>query len=271
MSSERGARPSICVLIPTRNRAHLLDQVLREYHEQVEPVGGEIVIVDDGSNDETPGLLASKSDEWSNLRWASQPPLGPAAARNRGVELSRSPILLFTGDDMIPAPGLVEGHRAAHETGMETAVVGRVEWDRRCHPTRLMKLMAPNGPFFNFRKLVSREEPLHRFFYTANLSITRRTLGDERFDERFTTAAFEDTELGFRLRQKGVELVYRPDLVVYHNHPMSAHDLMQRLKTLAEGQTVLGLVQPSLRASFVDRMRARLLELFVACWLPFDR
>jgi GT2 family glycosyltransferase len=262
---------SISVIIPTKNRAHLLQQVVQEYYGLVASVDGELIVVDDGSGDVTPGLLDALAGELPRLRCVSLPPHGPAAARNKGIDLAETPLLLFTGDDMMPAPGLITGHIAAHDVTANAAVVGRIEWDRRCRPSRLMRLMAPNGPFFNFRKLKSREEPLHRFFYTANLSITKETLGSERFDERFTTAAFEDTELGFRLRQKGVDLIYRPELVVYHHHPMSAHDLRQRLKTLAEGQLVLGNVQPSLRATRLDKLKAKLLELFVALWLPFDR
>jgi GT2 family glycosyltransferase len=244
---------------------------VREYHEQVAAVEGELIVVDDGSNDGTPDLLMALTNQLPQLKGISQPPRGPAAARNEGIELAESSTLLFTGDDMLPSPGLLGGHIAAHQAHINAAVVGRIEWDRRCRPSRLMRLMAPNGPFFNFKKLEAKQEPLHRFFYTANLSITRETLGRERFDERFTTAAFEDTELGFRLRQKGVPLVYRPELVVYHHHPMSAGDLSRRLKILAEGQRVLGMVQPSLRASCMDRLKAKLLELFVAFWLPFDR
>jgi glycosyltransferase involved in cell wall biosynthesis len=262
---------SISVIIPTRNRVTLLQQVVREYYEQVASVEGELIVVDDGSDDTTPDVLEVLEGQLPHLTWTSLPPRGPAAARNEGIELAESSLLLFTGDDMVPAAGVVAGHVATHDMTTGAAVVGRVEWDRRCRPSRLMRLMAPNGPFFNFRKLESREEPLHRFFYTANLSIAMETLGEERFDERFSTAAFEDTELGFRLRQRGVDLVYRPDLVVYHNHPMSARDLRQRLKTLFEGQRVLGQVQPSLSASLMDRLKAKLLELFVAFWLPFDR
>jgi GT2 family glycosyltransferase len=262
---------AISVIIPTRNRVHLLQRVLEQYLEQVASVQGEVIVVDDGSRDATPELLKALDPREPRLKWISSAPCGPAAARNRGIELAEADLLLFTGDDMTPAAGLLAGHSAAHDEANGAAVVGRIEWDRRCRTTPLMRFMAPNGPLFNFKKLEATEEPLHRFFYTANLSITKETLGAERFDERFTTAAFEDTELGFRLRQRGVVLVYRPDLVVYHNHPMSACDLLRRLKTLDEGRRVLGQVQPSLRASLSDRLKANLLKLFVTCFLPFDR
>jgi len=246
------------------------------------------VVVDDGSTDSTVNLLEEKARGSKVLNWFSQAFAGPAAARNRALRVADSKIVFFTGDDMRPNPGLLAGHLRVQEELNGAAVLGRVDWDPDCKPTILMRFMAPNGPFFNYSKLraelaraphrsstaeddsvlhlSSGSANLHRFFYTANLSIPMSLLGDDRFNEGFSSAAFEDTELGLRVLGRGVRLKHRAELVVWHYHPMAARDVLTRLRNLAKGRAVYERLHPEFRASRVSLMRDKLLELMVKAY-----
>lgn len=76
----------VSVIIPTYNRAHTLGRavrsVLQQSHEDLE-----LIVVDDGSTDQTPAVLAGFPD--SRLRVVRQPHGGVSCARNRGIELAR--------------------------------------------------------------------------------------------------------------------------------------------------------------------------------------
>ncbi len=270
------------------------------------------MVVDDGSTDSTAYLLEEKARCLKVLKWYSQAFAGPAAARNRALREVDSEIVFFTGDDMRPNPNLLAEHLKAQKELDGAAVLGRVEWDPDCKPTILMRFMAPNGPFFNYSKLLSelarishqsrvrhgipKADPtfpvslrsvdhppggkkedtssagageFHRFFYTANLSIPMNLLGDERFNEEFRSAAFEDTELGLRVLGRGVRLKHRAELVVWHYHPMAARDVLNRLRNLAEGRAVYERLHPEFRATRVSLMRDKLLELLVKIYCQF--
>jgi len=259
------------VIVPTRNRVGVLAGVLGALLVQVREIGGEVVVVDDGSTDDTSTFLRTVADSGAPLRWARQEAAGPAAARNRGLALARGQVLFFTGDDMFPAPGLLAGHLHVHADGFRAAVVGTVAWDPGMRVSPLMRMMAPNGPLFNFRKAARSPERRYRFFYTANLSMRPETLGAERFDERFRAAAFEDTELGVRLERAGVSLVYRPDLIVYHRHALAAQDLVARLEALRAGRRVLTSVHPELAPGLGACLRDGAVVALVRAWNPLEQ
>ena len=92
----------LSVVIPAHNAARYLesalDSVLREL-----PADAEIVVVDDGSSDATPQILAAHGERLRVLRHAT--PLGPGRARNRGVAASSGRILAFHDADDLALPG----------------------------------------------------------------------------------------------------------------------------------------------------------------------
>ena len=76
---------TVSLIIPTYNRAWLLPQTLACVLAQTYP-HLEIIVVDDGSTDDTPALLAQYADRVKTIRQENQ---GETAARNAGIAAAR--------------------------------------------------------------------------------------------------------------------------------------------------------------------------------------
>jgi cellulose synthase/poly-beta-1,6-N-acetylglucosamine synthase-like glycosyltransferase len=126
---------------------------------------------------------------------------GPAAARNAGWHVARGALIAFTDDDCVPEPGWV---RAYAEAMMHDAAgaSGRVIVPLTAAPTDYERDAAglANGQFV-----------------TANCCYRRDALSAVGgFDERFTIAWREDSDLHFTMLQRGYRLCHAPDAVVVH-------------------------------------------------------
>ncbi len=215
--------PQVSVITPTRDRAHLLNRYLEALSRQtVVPGTFEIIVIDDGSTDNTPQVLQS----WEHcfgpfLKVIRQDSRGPAAARNAGINASRGKLIIFLDDDVIARESLVEAHLKAHEEfpGTEVAFLGQLVWpDEYLQVEPFMEYQSAAGTImFDYPKFHDRQLLPFRHFITANLSIKKDFLGDERFDEHFPYAMMEDTELGYRLSQRGLQLRYCRDAVGLHD------------------------------------------------------
>jgi hypothetical protein len=78
----------VSVVIPAFNAALTITRTLRSVRAQTE-TNLEIIVVDDGSTDPTPRLVAAEAAEDQRIILLSQPQRGVAAARNRGIEVAR--------------------------------------------------------------------------------------------------------------------------------------------------------------------------------------
>jgi GT2 family glycosyltransferase len=93
--SQGSVAPAVTVIIPTRNRADLLLRTIRSALQQTIPV--EILVMDDGSSDDTARRVAGEFPAvFVHRQEASR---GPAWQRNRGAELSSTPVLVTLDDD----------------------------------------------------------------------------------------------------------------------------------------------------------------------------
>lgn len=95
--------PSVSVVIPTYNLAALLPGAVESVRAQAWP-GLEIIVVDDGSEDDTAGTLEALAGG-GDLRWFRQENAGAAAARNRGIEEARGEWVAFLDADDFWLPG----------------------------------------------------------------------------------------------------------------------------------------------------------------------
>src|SRR5687768_4402013 len=90
-------KPLASVIIPTRNRREELRQSIRSALAQTVPL--EVLVLDDGSDDGTPEMVASEFPAVRYFRFEG--PNGPAMLRNRGSERAVAPILFPIDDDAV--------------------------------------------------------------------------------------------------------------------------------------------------------------------------
>ena len=114
----------ISVVIPTYNRLPILQTCLRALEAQrlEAPVTGfEVVLVDDGSTDETVAWLTAQAAELPHVRLIQQSHGGPAQGRNRGVENARGEVIVFIDSDLVVTTTFLSCHGKALERHWQRA------------------------------------------------------------------------------------------------------------------------------------------------------
>jgi glycosyltransferase involved in cell wall biosynthesis len=198
--------PRISVVIATLNRPHLLDRCLRALLDQTLPYADyEIVVVDDGPHHATQSVVQMwrrRGPTYAVQYRCSTRTHGPAAARNVGWRSARAPVVAFTDDDCLPASDWLESGLLPFSRRDIGALWGRIVVPRATRPTDWERNVAG-----------LERAPCA----TANCFYRRAVLEDVGgFDERFTEAWREDSDLQFTVLAQGVMIVHEPRAIVTH-------------------------------------------------------
>lgn len=117
------------IVIRSRDEAPRLRLVLAALEGQ--EALAEVIVVDDGSLDETPQVVAAARGALPLVALRNATAAGRAAASNLGATAASGELLIFLDGDTLAAPGLIAAHVAKHASG--TGIVGRGEtWHLRC-------------------------------------------------------------------------------------------------------------------------------------------
>lgn len=210
-------RPWASVVLPTRDRAHLLPRAVASVLAQSDP-DWELLVVNDGSTDETAEVLRTFDD--SRIRVLTRPePGGVATARNLALSRARGEMVCFLDDDDEYLPGFLGETRrmlaARPEAGFSWCGAEVVADHPEGEVTRRSGVWRP--------RVSSREEAYRLFLAkrmqgTGGLAVRREPLVRlGGFDERFRRA--EDTDLLIRLARE-LEFVVVPQILLrIHEHP----------------------------------------------------
>ena len=139
--------PLISVVIPTYQRAALLERSLESLTAQTLPRDSfEVVVVDDGSSDWTATVCDRLAEELP-LRYFRIENSGISAAKNLGLFAARAPLVLWFDDDDLADPRLLEAHVEAHSEHPEenVAVLGYTTWSSELEVTPLMEYVTEIG------------------------------------------------------------------------------------------------------------------------------
>jgi glycosyltransferase involved in cell wall biosynthesis len=115
---------SVSVVIPVRDGAAYLAEAIASALAQKE--AAEVIVVDDGSQDQTAAVVRSMNDE--RLIYVRQERLGAAAARNLGVDRASADLLAFLDADDIWTPGKLAAQMCALSTGVDIVFTGIEEF-----------------------------------------------------------------------------------------------------------------------------------------------
>jgi glycosyltransferase involved in cell wall biosynthesis len=262
---------AISIIIPTYNRYETLKRNLNLLAAQtISMEEFEVIVVDDGSSDETPRFLTEFAQRSPYaLQVITQKNSGQGVARNAGIEKATGEILLFLGDDMLTNPDFLSQHLRFHTANPEKEKVclGLVAWHPEIKPTHFMRWLITSGVQFKFSDLHRGKPADFHYFYTSNLSLKREFLGSERFDSSFHGWGFEDTELGYRLQQKGMQLIFHPEAVALHLHEITPDNLAER--QFAAGKNAFRFAQLHPEAGILPSGLKLSLQKTFALLLPF--
>jgi GT2 family glycosyltransferase len=228
----------LSIIIPTCNRASILQKTLAAYAQQTaRDEILEILIVDDGSTDETCKIISKMANSSAvPLVYLCQEHQGPATARNNGIKKAKGELILLGDDDVIPAPNFVAEHLAWHLRYPEpsVAIVGAIFCSPQVHPTPLMKWWGLNGLRFDPPLMKAGHEVSYAAGLFLNTSAKVSFLrANGIFDERFREYGYEDIELAYRLVKKGLRMIYNPGAVGYHYKRISFSDMCRRVTTMS--------------------------------------
>ncbi|MGH7233251.1 MAG: glycosyltransferase [Nitrospiraceae bacterium] len=246
----------VSVIIPTYNRRAILRKTLLAFTSQtIPPEQFEVIVVDDGSGDETVAMLRSFQASF-RLRILTQAHQGANAARNLGIHTAQGDLVLLTGDDMIPEPAFLESHLKFHRQHPSEliAMLGFIDWSPEIAVTPFMRfIVSPEGgQQFAFHEVKNGQADF-RLFYTSNISMKRSLLLKQQmlFDPQFTYPAYDDIELGFRLARQGMQLHYNAVAVTCHHHAVIPEGFVGRQRKAGRMAVVLAGKHPELGASLL--------------------
>lgn len=240
---------SLSVVIPTKDRTEALARTLDALESQrAGDAKLEAIVIDNGSSDGTVEQVQKRTGVTLPIRLLEQPEGGPAAARNAGVAAATGEIMLFLGDDTEPADqGLLRAHLDLHAARPEPTygVLGRITWTPRKPVTPFMRWLENGGPQFHYAELSPGPVDTSSYFYSSHASVKRSIFEQVGgFDVRFPTAAVEDTELGVRLADAGLELDYHPELLVLHDHPTTPAQSLRRSVAVGRSAALYNRLRP---------------------------
>lgn len=199
----------LTIQLCTYKRPQLLERVLEACFEQtVSPDAYEVVLVNDGSPDDTPAAI-DRLRPLARCRFTviHQANAGLANARNAGLARAIGERIAFIDDDVLPTPVFVAEHLASDarhgDAIVRGAVINTASFDRLPPPIWSLRNYSGN------------------YFWTSNVSLRRTRLdrAGGRFDASFSEYGWEDIELGMRLRELGTRAVFNRRAVAFHFKP----------------------------------------------------
>jgi GT2 family glycosyltransferase len=225
------------VVVPAYNARRQLERLLSSLvHSRLDPADAiEVVVVDDGSTDRSDEVVATFVDRL-DVRYVFRPRTaasGRAAARNAGIAEATGDVVVMVDADQVVEPAFVAEHLRYHGIRADLVVIGpRQELspgdydDRRLAAGFTLAAMPAvvarddrEQILAEFSQNLNNVQTCWHYLFSCNASVgTEHLRAVGGFDEEFRGWGLEDSELGYRLRRRGLAFAFNPAAVAYHEH-----------------------------------------------------
>lgn len=254
--------PLVSAIIPTYNRAHIVCEAVESALAQTYP-HIEVIVVDDGSKDDTLARLAQYGDR---IRVVTQPNKGPAAARNLGIRVSCGELIAFLDSDDIWLPEKTERQVALLQRAgvsipccLSNILMKWKSGDRTSFEIALLKPSLQEGLWLNVDEVLATRAVL----FNQGIMTRREVLAKiGTFDE--SIRYLEDVELPQRLSLEGPWAFIETPLVIWRESMTNSvykNSVRDELPTAECMVTVLEMQLARLRQNARDaRVRVLLMR-----------
>jgi GT2 family glycosyltransferase/SAM-dependent methyltransferase/glycosyltransferase involved in cell wall biosynthesis len=247
--------PIVSVVIPTYGNWTYTRQCLESIELNLPATPFEVVVVDDASPDDSADRVAA----CPGVRLVRAPRnLGFVGACNLGAEHARGELVMFLNNDTEVRPDWLDALVDVVETRPDVGLVG----SKLVYPDgRLQEcggIIWADGTGWNYGRFQSPDAPVYRTlrevdYCSGAALLVRHELFDRvgGFDQRFSPAYYEDTDLAFAVRAAGYRTMVQPESVVVHHEGITnGTDLSSGVKRH----------QDLNRAVFVDKWAVQLAD-----------
>lgn len=217
--------PFVSVVIPVYNRAHLLELVLQPLFEQTYPRECyEIIVVDDGSTDETASEAEAFGQRWDGLftviRQRNQ---GAGAARNTGIAAAQGKYVACIDSDCVAEATWISALVANAQAANADAVGGPIITGNTANP--VCRYYAASR-FYRHRLKNGRAE----YLITGNILFRREAFVKVGGFETSGATTSEDVDISYRLVKAGYRIVVSDDgLVTHYGDPTTLGSFWKRM------------------------------------------
>ena len=212
--------PEVSIVIPAHNHALVTFSCLQSISETKTDVSYEVIVVDDGSSDDTPSMLSTMRNIHVVRNESNR---GFIEASNAGARAARGRYVLFLNNDTIVLPNWLDELRKTFELFPDAGLVG----GKLIYPDgRLQEAGAivwKNGDALNYGRYDQAEKPEYCYardvdYCSGACLLIKKELFDQLggFDTAFAPAYCEDVDLAFKVRQAGKRVLYQPLAQVVH-------------------------------------------------------
>jgi len=244
----------VSVVIPVYNGKDTVRQTVESFFNQsISRDEIELVLVDDGSDDETKKCLAGLEKMPGVKVLYSERNRGQSISTNQGVIHSSGYYIMLSAQDILADPRLLESHLQTHNRAEdEVAVMGNIPYADSLVQNKLMQFVMDGGPQFAFENINNHENVTPPFLYAPNITLKKEVFEKVGgFDDDFVYGA-QDTDLGVRLRLNNIRIIYNPHAIAYHNHFLKLDTFLFKRQPLA-GK---GMVQYTVKWPFLNNLEA---------------
>ncbi|MEJ5350722.1 MAG: glycosyltransferase [Melioribacteraceae bacterium] len=225
------SKPLISVIIPTYNRANYLECALKSLTNQTLPRQEfEVIVVNDGSTDNTIEVC-NKFLNSLNLKLFTIQNSGISAAKNLGLFASTAPICLFFDDDDEAHKNLLKEHIITHKKFPQEniAVLGYTTWSSKINISYLMYYITNIGyNLFYYKGFKDGIFLDYTFFWGGRSSCKRSFLVKFGIFNQTFKFGSEDIELGYRLKDYGLKVIFNKNAKSYMIRNISFEDFCRR-------------------------------------------
>lgn len=199
------------IIIPVYNSVKTLKMLLDFlFLKQIISLNGEVIIIDDGSNDNTSQLVRNYP-----VKYFYQKNQGAGSARNYGVQKAKGEWLIFFDSDCVVPKGWLKKVLAVLSKDPEFAVIGGGV--KKPFVKSYLAWADYFSSWFNAHEDLKKQE-IFTYLPSLNLIVRREAFKKVHGFWRQKRTG-EDVDFCYRVRQKGLRILFDPQLAVWHQTP----------------------------------------------------